>query len=155
MAWTSLLFFPATSLFQLYLSALNCCFSSVLSIGSMLERLVLKKYVECTSRRVQRTSGAQVVKTELELSLTSEWRTWTACDRRVMNLNYLWPTRDELELSLTDVWRTWSIFDRRVTNLCFLWPACDKLKLHLWRTWAILGLWVSDFHEVRLDVSIL
>ena len=96
----------------------------VLSLKTMLGVLVLKKYAECTSRRVKRTSGAQVVKTELELSLTNLWRTWAIFGRRVTNLSYLWPTCDELELSLTDVWRTWAIF----------------------------GPWVSDFHEVRLDV---
>ena len=32
-----------------------------LSIGSVLERLVLKNDAECTSRRVKRTSGARVL----------------------------------------------------------------------------------------------
>ena len=45
----------------------------VLSRMSMLEVLVLRKYAECTSWRVKRTSGARVmifVLNELELSLT-------------------------------------------------------------------------------------
>ena len=45
----------------------------VLSLGGMLEVLVLKKYAECTSRRLKRTSGARLmifVFQELELSLT-------------------------------------------------------------------------------------
>ena len=45
----------------------------VLSLGSMLEVLVLKKYAECTSRRLKRTSGARLmifVFNEIELSLT-------------------------------------------------------------------------------------
>jgi hypothetical protein len=45
----------------------------VLSLRSMLEVLVLKKYAECTSRRLKRTSGARLmifVFQELELSLT-------------------------------------------------------------------------------------
>ena len=32
-----------------------------LSIGSVLERLVLKKYAECTSQRLKWTSGARVM----------------------------------------------------------------------------------------------
>ena len=45
----------------------------VLSLRSMLEVLVLKKYAECTSRRLKRTSEARLmifVFQELELSLT-------------------------------------------------------------------------------------
>ena len=45
----------------------------VLSLRSMLELLVLKKYAECTSRHVKRTSGARAanfVFNEVELSLT-------------------------------------------------------------------------------------
>ena len=48
----------------------NCCISSKwqntftwldLGIGSMLERLVLKNAVDCTSQRVKRTSRARVM----------------------------------------------------------------------------------------------
>ena len=33
----------------------------VLSLRSVLERLVLKKYAECISQRLKRTSGARVM----------------------------------------------------------------------------------------------
>ena len=39
----------------------NSLIWSVLSLRSMLERLVLKKYVECTSQRLKWTSGARVM----------------------------------------------------------------------------------------------
>ena len=37
----------------------------VLSLRSVLERLVLKKYAECTSQRLKRTSGARVMNLSL------------------------------------------------------------------------------------------
>ena len=47
--------------FKLSFLAYNYLFSSYLSFGSMLERLVLKKYADCTSQRLKRTSGARVM----------------------------------------------------------------------------------------------
>ena len=41
--------------------AYNYPFSSYLSLGSMLDRLDLKKYADCTSQRLKRTSGARVM----------------------------------------------------------------------------------------------
>ena len=63
-----------------------------LSIGSMLEVLVLKNAADCTSQRLKWTSGA-----------------------RVANLVF-----NEVELSLTDVCRTSPIFDRRLSELSYL-----------------------------------
>ena len=40
----------------------NTCICLDLSIGSMLERLVLKNASECTSQRLKRISGARVMK---------------------------------------------------------------------------------------------
>ena len=111
-----------------------------LSLGSMLEVLVLKNAVECTSQRLKWTSGARVMNfvfNEVELSLTHVWRTWAIFDRRLTNLSYLWPTSDELVIldprlsstryllptsvtlliSLSDVCRTWAIVDRRLSDL--------------------------------------
>ena len=44
-----------------HLSQLNRYLSSSWSLGSVLERLVLKNYEECTSRCLKRTSGARVM----------------------------------------------------------------------------------------------
>ena len=43
----------------------NYIFSSYLSSGSALERLVLKNAAECTSQRLKRTSGVRVVNLSL------------------------------------------------------------------------------------------
>ena len=63
-------YFFQLHLFSTYLSALNCCFSSVLSIGSMLERLVLKNLHQRTSQHVKWTSGARVLTYSLSLLQT-------------------------------------------------------------------------------------
>ena len=55
----------------------------------MLERLVSNKYLERTSQRVRRTSGAEVVKTGLGLPLTNVKRSRAIFDRRLTNLSYL------------------------------------------------------------------
>ena len=46
---------------KLSLFCYNYIFSSYLSFGSMLERLVLENAADCTSQRVKRTSGARVM----------------------------------------------------------------------------------------------
>ena len=48
-------------IYMIFFAVQNCLICLVLSLGSMLGRLVLKKYVECTSRRVKWTSGARVM----------------------------------------------------------------------------------------------
>ena len=99
----------------------------------MLERLVLKHAVECTSQSLKRT-GARVMNSvfnEVELSLTDVWRTWAIFDRRLSDSSYLWPTSVGLELSLTDVCRTWAIFDRRLLDLSYLWPTSVGPELSL------------------------
>ena len=44
-----------------FLHVANSLICLDLSLGSMLEVLVLKNAVECTSQRLKRTSGAQVM----------------------------------------------------------------------------------------------
>ena len=88
---------------KLWLFCYNYIFSSYLSLGGMLERLVLKKAVDCTSQRLKWTSGARVVNlvfNALDLTLTNVWRTWAIFDRRLSDLSYLWPTSVGLELPL-------------------------------------------------------
>ena len=59
----------------------NTCIWLDLSIRSVLERLVLKKYAECTSQRLKRTSGARV----MIFVFDEHWRTFKKVDLRVSN----------------------------------------------------------------------
>ena len=57
----------------------------------MVERLVLKKYADCTSQRLKWTSGAWVMKfvfNEVALSLADVCRTWAIFDRRVSDFEF-------------------------------------------------------------------
>ena len=47
--------------FDTFVFCYNYIFSSYLSLGGMLERLVLKNVVDCTSQRLKRTSGVRVM----------------------------------------------------------------------------------------------
>ena len=49
--------------------AYNCSFSSYLSLGSMLDRFVLKNKADCTSQCLKRSSGARVMTFLLKLYL--------------------------------------------------------------------------------------
>ena len=48
-------------IYTIFFTLQNCLICLVLSLGSMLERLVLKNGVECTSQRLKWTSGARVM----------------------------------------------------------------------------------------------
>ena len=73
----------------------NTCIWLDLSIRSMLELLVLKKYAECTSQRLKRTSGARV----MIFVFDEHWRTLKKVNLRprVSNFKKSGPTGVELK----------------------------------------------------------
>ena len=70
----------------------KCFICLVLSLGSMLELLVLKKYAECTSQRLKRTSGAGV----MIFVFDEHWSTFEKVNLRVSNFWKSEPKDDAL-----------------------------------------------------------